>query len=186
MHEKPLMAKSGTIDCGMGETTPLVFQGRLYRFECVRPDYMEGLCPPEVRIGWTHPGGYFRFVDVATGGLTPSFAQGHHLGCAFLEGDTVYTYGIGTRPDPPDEAGTRIQIFWSRDLENWSTRTALTMPGCGAFNVTVCRGPSGYAMGIEVGEPPELVGVRFTIFFAVSDDLLKWRLLPEEPGIERT
>ena len=180
MGEKPLIVKLGTVACGISEATPIVFRGRLFRFECPRPDHLPGLCPPEVRVGWTHPGGYFRFTDVETGELTPDFAQGHHLGCAFVEDDVVYAFGIGTRPDPPDEEGTRIQVFWSRDLEEWSSRTALSMPGCGAFNTSVCRGPDGYRMAIEVGEPPEMVGVRFTIFFAKSDDLLQWCLLPEQ------
>jgi hypothetical protein len=33
-------------------------------------------------------------------------------------------------------------------------------------------------MAIELGEPAGLVGVRFTIFFAESDDLLKWSMHP--------
>lgn len=35
-------------------------------------------------------------------------------------------------------------------------------------------------MAIEVGEPSDVVGVRFTIFFAESKDLLNWKLLPRE------
>ena len=34
-------------------------------------------------------------------------------------------------------------------------------------------------MAIELGEPPEIVGVRFTIRFALSKDLLHWDLVPE-------
>src|SRR5437667_2668271 len=35
-------------------------------------------------------------------------------------------------------------------------------------------------MAIEVGEPPGVVGVRFTIFFAESKDLLTWKRLPQD------
>jgi alpha-L-fucosidase len=35
-------------------------------------------------------------------------------------------------------------------------------------------------MAIEVGEPPEVVGERFTMRFAESKNLLDWKLLPEE------
>ena len=35
-------------------------------------------------------------------------------------------------------------------------------------------------MAIEVGKPPEVVGVPFTMRFAESRDLLDWKLLPEE------
>ncbi|MGB9717317.1 MAG: hypothetical protein ACP5PQ_01910 [Thermoproteota archaeon] len=36
---KPSIVKLGTIDCDMVETTPIVFQNRLYRFEYVRSNY---------------------------------------------------------------------------------------------------------------------------------------------------
>ena len=36
---KPLIKKLGTIDCDLVETTPVVFHGRLYRFEYVRANY---------------------------------------------------------------------------------------------------------------------------------------------------
>jgi alpha-L-fucosidase len=35
-------------------------------------------------------------------------------------------------------------------------------------------------MAVEVGKPPELVGVPFTMRFAESRNLLDWKLLPEE------
>ena len=38
---KPLIVKRGTIDLGLVETTPVVFRGRLYRFEYVRERYKQ-------------------------------------------------------------------------------------------------------------------------------------------------
>jgi hypothetical protein len=35
-------------------------------------------------------------------------------------------------------------------------------------------------MAVELGEPPEVVGVRFTIRFAESKDLINWRLASPE------
>jgi hypothetical protein len=35
----PVIKKLGTIDCDMVETTPVVFHGKLYRFEYVRENY---------------------------------------------------------------------------------------------------------------------------------------------------
>jgi hypothetical protein len=147
----------------MVETTPVVFQGKLYRFEYVRANY------------WNNETGssYFRFIDVATGQPTPRFAVGFHLGSAFVEGDTVYVYGVkgwGTET---------IYVFWSNDLKNWSSQTALRLPGWGIYNTSVCKGAEKYVMAFEVGEPPEVVGVRFTNRFAESKDLLNWHPLPE-------
>ena len=39
---KPQIRKLGTIDLDLVETTPIVFKGRLYRFEYVRERYWAG------------------------------------------------------------------------------------------------------------------------------------------------
>ena len=161
---RPEIRKLGTIDCDMVETTPVVFGGRLYRFEYVRTNYRPN----------TTGDSYFRFIDVATGEATAAFAEGYHLGSAYAEGDTMYVYGVETWN------GQTIQVFRSRDLKTWSTQTALHLPGWGIFNTSVCRGREGYAMAFEIGEPPEETGVAFTMRFAESDDLLTWRLTPPE------
>jgi alpha-L-fucosidase len=162
MGEPISLRKLGTIDCDLVETTPVVFHGKLLRFEYVRDKYKSNSTGDS----------YFRFVDVASGEPTSGFAAGYHLGCAHVEGDTVYAYGTDKW------GGSRVQVFWSRDLENWESRPALEFPGWGAYNTSVCRGEGRYFMAIELGEPKELVGKRFTIFFAESDDLLAWRMLP--------
>ena len=181
LTSKPLIRRLGTIDCGVLETTPVVFKDRLYRFEAIRYDYGEGFCPPEIRGGWEKRGHYFRFIDVESGEPTPRFASDHLLGCAHVSGDTVYAYGTACRnEDTPGQEGSTIRVFWSKDLVSWSGQTALQLPGCGAFNTSVCQGPEGYVMAFELGSPPEKVGVRFTLFFAVSDDGLNWRILPDE------
>ena len=64
--KKARIKRLGTIDCDMVETTPVVFKDRLYRFEYVRDNYHAN------KTGAS----YFRFIDVATGEATPSFAKG--------------------------------------------------------------------------------------------------------------
>jgi len=161
---KPLVVKKGTIDCDLVETTPVVFSERLYRFEYVRVNYEPN------QTGKS----FFRFIDVESGRATPAFAADYHLGSAYAEGDTVYAYGIEAC------GGSRCQVFWSKDFENWSSQLALNLSGWGLYNTSVCKGEGRYIMAIEVGEPPEVVGVRFTMRFAESSDLLNWRLLPSE------
>lgn len=163
--KKPLIKKLGTLDCDMVETTPIVFRGRLYRFEYVRPNYPAN----------TTGDSYFRFIDVQSGEPTPAFAAGHHLGSAHVQGDTVYAYGV-----KEDWGRSTIQVFWSRDLETWSSQPALTVPDWSMYNNSVCQGPDRFVMAFEVGKPPEVVGKGFTNYFAESQDLLHWTLLPEE------
>jgi alpha-L-fucosidase len=160
--KRPAIKKLGTIDLLMVETTPVVFKDRLYRFEYVRDNY------PANQTGAS----YFRFIDVATGKATPAFAKGQHLGCAFVEGDTVYAFGVDKW------GGSKITVFRSKDMTKWEERLALHAPGWELFNTSVCKADGGYVMAVEVGGPKEVVGVPFTMFFAESKDLLTWKLLP--------
>jgi alpha-L-fucosidase len=161
---RPKLRKLGTIDCGLVEATPVVLRGKLYRFESVRKEYHAN----------TTGDSYFRFVDAESNRATPAFARGYHLGCAHAQGDAMFVYGVSRW------GGPTVTVFTSRDLERWETRPALTTPGWGLYNTSVCRAGGRSLMAVEVGEPPAVVGVRFTNFFAESADLLAWKMLPEE------
>ena len=161
----PVIKKLGTIDCDMVETTPVVFRGKLYRFEYVRDKYYK----PN-----TTGDSYFRFIDVATGEATANFAAGYHLGAAFVDGDTVYVHAVNAW------GGDRIQTFWSKDLVHWQDETGLGLPGWQIYNNGVCKGPDGYVMAFEIGAPPEETGAAFTSRFATSDDLITWKLTPKQ------
>jgi hypothetical protein len=162
--KRPKIKKLGTLDLLMVETTPVVFQDRLHRSEYVRDNYHAN------KTGVS----YFRFIDVATGKATPAFAKGQHLGCAFVEGDTVYAFGVDKW------GGLKITLFRSKDTEQWEDRLALQLPSWELYNTSVCKAEGRYIMAVEVGGPKEVVGVPFTIFFAESKDLLTWKLLPQD------
>jgi len=162
--KKPSIKKLGTIDCDMVETTPIVFHDRFYRFEYVRANYKRNDTGDS----------YFRFIDIESGKSTLGFATGYHLGSAYVENDTVYVYGVDTWGED------NIQVFWSKDLKNWSSQSALNLPSWGIYNTSVCRGAEHYIMAFEIGEPPEEAGARFTTRFAESNDLLNWKLTPSE------
>jgi alpha-L-fucosidase len=159
---KPTIRKLGTLDLLMVETTPVVFRDRLYRFEYVRKDYHANATGDS----------YFRFIDVETSKATAAFGQGFDLACAFADGDAMWVFGV----DNWD--GENIAVFHTRDLEHWEQRPALKLPGWGVFNTSVCKAGDRYVMAIEVGKPPEIVGVPFTMRFAESRNLLDWKLLP--------
>ena len=162
--EKPSIIKLGTLDCDMVETSPVVFRNKLYRFEYVRQNYKPNSTGDS----------YFRFIDVENGKPTPGFAAGYHLGSAYNDKDIMYVYGVNLWGE------SNIQVFWSDNLEMWSTKSALNLPGWGIYNSSVCRGKDNYIMAFEIGEPPEETGVRFTTRFAESSDLRNWTLLPSE------
>lgn len=161
---KPSIRKLGTIDLDLVETTPVVFRGTLYRFEYVRPHY------------WANTTGnsYFRFVEHATGRCSSPFAPGYHLGNVLAEDDRLIVTGTNIWN------GERVDLFVSRDMERWETWNALNLPGHGIFNTSLCHAGGRYALMFELGKPKELVGAKFTGFFAFSGDLRRWEVVPPE------
>lgn len=158
--------KIGTIDIDTVETSPIVFKGELYRFESIRPGYH----------GNDTSKPYFHFINVKTGKATPAFAQGHALGSAYVEGDTVYAFGT------PGWGASSINLFISKDMVNWEEHQALDLPGWELFNTSVCKADDRYIMAFEVGGPEDVAGQRFTGRFAESKDLRTWSLL-HEPAV---
>jgi len=161
---RPTIIKLGTIDCDMVETTPVVFKGKVYRFEYVRKNYWDN-----------HTGdSYFRFIDHETGKPTASFAKGFHFGSAFVIDNTVYVTAV-------DQGnGERIFIFASHDLGNWDQWMAFELPGFGMFNTSLTKVDNKFVLMFEVGKPVEEAGKPFTGRFATSSDLKNWIILPSE------
>jgi len=170
--------KKGTLDIGMVETTPVVWKDRLYRFEWVRNNEWGGGY-------WNNQTnhGYFRFTDMETEEVTPSFGVDYSFGSAYieyaLEGDTAYVYGIQGKG-----GGNRLDVFWSQDLISWETKKVFEFPeSWSLFNSSVCKGKDGYVMALEIGSPKEICGAPFTIVFAESKNLKDWTLMPVEDHI---
>ncbi len=157
----PKIYRLGTIKPDTVETTPVVFGGRLYRFE-----YCRGIAGGDP---------CFRFVDAETGAPLPSFARGHHLGSAFADGDTVYAAGVDK-----EWGGDTLHFFASRDPVRWEQTAEFALPGWKIFNTGVCRYKGGYLLLLEISEPAEEAGVPFTFRFAVSPDMKSWTLTPPE------
>jgi hypothetical protein len=161
---KPQITKLGTIDLDLVETTPVVFEDKLYRFEYVRATY------------WANKTGdsYFRFVEHDSGRASKAFAHGYHLGNVMVEEDTLFV----TATDIWD--GERVDIFSSGDMEHWESWNALDLPSYGLFNTSLCQADDKYVLMFEVGKPSEVAGARFTARFATSTDMRRWTLTPPE------
>jgi alpha-L-fucosidase len=163
ISKRPEIKKLGTIDCDIVETTPIVFEDKLFRFEYIRKRY----------YGNATGESFFRFIDVEAGKTLPAFGKGYHLGSAFVEGDTVYVFAVN------QWGGSEIRTFFSKDLVNWESYTNILLCGFEIYNNSVCKNSDGkFIMLIEVRKP--LAETPFTPLFLKSDDLLTWRLLPNE------
>ncbi len=158
------ITKLGTIDCDLVEATPVVFKGKVYRYEYVRKNYKPN------KTGDS----YSRFIDHGTGAATPGFANGYHLGSAFVDGDSAYVTAV----DIWD--GEHIAMFVSGDLKSWKQRPVIHLPRYGMFNTSVCKAEEKYVLMYEIGKPAEEAGKRFTARFLTSPDLVNWTVTPKE------
>lgn len=174
--QRKRLEKLGTVAIGVVESTPVVWNGRLYRFEWVRSHGWGKI------DGVTRDVGCYHFVDMETEKDTPDFALDHSFGCCYTENSKMYVHGVRG-----DGGGQVLDTFVSEDLVNWEMTECLTFPDdVNLYNTSVCKGPDGYVMAIEVGGSNPMVGVPFTCVFAKSDDLINWTLLPSSLTTSRT
>ena len=165
-ESRPVIRKLGTIDLDMVETTPVVWRGNVWRFEWVRQGVGQQYWANERQTN------YFRFRNRQSGVVTPPFAEGHEFGSAFAENGTAYITGTSGR--------SRINLFVSRDLRNWESRTVLNDPRYGIFNTSMCKAGDEYVLAFEIDKPPDEAGTPFTIRFLKSRDLRTWTLTSPE------
>jgi hypothetical protein len=163
---RPLIRKLGTIDLDLVETTPVVLNGRLWRFEWVRQGIGQQYWDNRRQTN------YFRFRDPATGETTAPFADGHEFGSAFVHGGMVYVTGTLGR--------SRVDMFASPDLASWESWPVIDDRRYGIFNTSLCPAGNGFVLMFEIDKPREEAGVPFTARFAKSPDLRSWALTPPE------
>ncbi len=165
---KKNIKKLGTVKIGVVESTPIVFDGKLLRFEWIRnKNWGAG-------TGTSKDNGYYHIVNMETEEEVSShFAVDHSFGCAYTENGVVYAHGVRG-----NGGGTTIDVFWSSDLQNWESQTAITLSeDFQIYNTSVCKSHDGYIMAIEVHGSNPAVGDGFTNIFAKSADLKNWELL---------
>jgi pimeloyl-ACP methyl ester carboxylesterase len=165
-NARPLIRKLGTIDLDMVETTPVVLNGKPWRFEWVRQGIGQQYLANKRQTN------YFQFRDPSTGAITPPFAEGHEFGSAFVEGDTVYVTGTQGR--------SRVNMFTSRDLKNWESRSVIVDKKYGIFNTSIAKADHEFILAFEIDKPQAEAGTPFTIRFAKSPDLRAWTVTPPE------
>ena len=161
------LRKLGTVKISVVETTPVVWEDRLLRFEWVRTDEWgkDGRVKRKV--------GCYQFVDMADESELGEFAEDHAFGCCYAEDGKMYVHGVRG-----GGGGNVIDTFVSTDLKSWAQSTALTLPEhIRIYNTSVCRADKKYIMAIEIGGDDPIVGKPFTCIFAESTDLIAWTLL---------
>lgn len=165
---RKLLQKKGTLAIAVVETTPVVWQDELLRFEWVRNNDWGAV------DGITREVGCYRFTRIADDAHICEFAEDHAFGCCHAEGDTMYAFGVRG-----EGGGNIIDAFWSKDLKSWEEKKEIIRfdEGIRVYNNSVCKGPDGYIMAIEIhGKTPWPVK-GFTCVFAKSKDLVNWEMM---------
>eukprot|EP01043_Picozoa_sp_COSAG02_P063022 COSAG02_NODE_8830_length_2429_cov_1.829614_2_plen_539_part_00 len=183
---RPEITVLGTLDLLLVETTPVTIDGELWLFESVRPDYWNNSLAGHE---------YLRFVHLQSGRSTAAFGLGHALGSAIVDTGRVFAFGtkraFGLQGETAAD-GQVISVFWSSDgMKTWDNKTAIDfskdtkVPGRSrrvVFNTSVGKGKLNgtdvYVLAYEWSRPGTPGG--WNTNFAVSTDLLSWRLMPEE------
>ena len=165
--QRKRLQKLGTIKINAVESTPVVWNGKLLRFEWVRTNQ------------WGGPGGiereegHYTFIDMDTEEALDAFAKDHSFGCCYTENGTMYVHGVRG-----GGGGNVLDCFVSSDLKSWDSSVALTFPeDIKLYNTSVCKGDGKYIMAIEIGGKHPAVGRPFTCVFAESTDLVHWSML---------
>jgi hypothetical protein len=142
------MVKLGVTDFGLAESTPVLWKGRLVRFDSVHVEYGRpvGCVTAGAAREWSnmtnspswcrdpamvdsagHPQPYFRVVDPVTHEvLSSSFGISHVFGSAMVQPaadsmngtDTFWVWGVN------GGYGQTINAFYSTDLQVWKNGTA--------------------------------------------------------------
>lgn len=171
--DAPVITKLGVVSAN-GEMTPVVYKDRL----CL------------IRTASVRPGCQCaQFYDCADQKILSSFGEGLEFFSGYEENGTLFAFG--TYKGEKDGKCDHISMFRSEDGLNWSETVLFERPEFRFWNTSVCKGPNGYRMAIEISlasklgdvlkhEPDELVGVPFTEFFLESTDLIHWNWLPDD------
>ncbi len=166
-HGYPKIVKKRAIRPN-GEMTPFVWNGKLMRLELVY-DLSNGF----------HT--YSIIVDCEEKKEISRLAEGLLFTSGYLDEDTNTFYCIGTDP----ENRGRIVGFYSKDLINWESREFINNPGWVYYNTGLTKGPDGYVLLMEASDPVEIVGEKFTHFFATSKDLVNWELMDYDKSMTK-
>ena len=168
MEDAPVIRKLG-ITGARGESTPFVWDGRLKWLHTVTTG-------DSVTRVFTSS---FCVEDEATGEYTEPVYAGLHFYSCYVEDGTLYVFGTNEHGEGV-WGGDTVTMLWSKDLVHFERRDIIHRPGWCYYNTSVCKGRDGkYVIAMEAGSPREVVGVRFTIFFAASDDLMNWTCMDD-------
>jgi len=165
--------KKGRVKSPVVETTPFVFNNKLYRLDNWQkywdiPPHQPGDCYLEDEV---------RIKDLEKDNIISIPLIGYTFGAAFVWDDKVYVFAGNHHSASEWRKITEIGMTCSNDLINWTEpKTVLTaLDGESFFNFAVCRGKDSFVLLYETDDPK---WPKFTFRYCISDDLVNWKLIP--------
>src|SRR5213075_1534420 len=130
--------KMGRLNSPLVETTPFVFNGRLYRLE----SWQKFWETPGATPGTAFHDDSVRVWDVEADKLVSTVMTNHAFASAFVWNSRVYVFSSNYGHDKPWRQITEIDMTSSADLLHWTPPRAVVhaVGGEHLFNVAVCRG----------------------------------------------
>lgn len=165
MNSQNKLIKKYVSDSPVVECTPVIWKGRLLIAE-VWQSHFDSLDNEE---GSEH---YIRIRDEETGQILSTCMSGYAYASAFVYDETFYVYGAKkTISSEGVPEGRGVYMSSSKDLKAWTEPRLLIEGEEGEllWNQSVCFDGKRFVMAYETDS-----FVKFTIKFAVSDDLINW------------
>ncbi len=157
-----------------GEMTPFMFHGYEYRVENVMAHFLS----PGAAVGSRPHEDHFRIRRAEDDRLISIPLMNHYFATAFVWDDVCYCFSL----DLGEENGwssSKIDMISSKDLVSWSSPVCVLDVSADRdkiFNNSITHDGRRFVMLYETNDP------RYPIFpfkFAESDDLVRWRKIPE-------
>ncbi|MBX2921541.1 MAG: alpha-L-fucosidase [Chitinophagaceae bacterium] len=168
------IAKQGRLGSPLVESSPFVFNDRLYLMESNQRFW---------DVKGAKPGDHFhedeiRIRDVETGKLVSVALKNHGFGTVLVYNNTVYLFAGNYGEGKPWRQMTEITMTSSSDLKNWSKPVTVLKanPKEFFFNTAVCRGKDKFILLYETNDP---TWKPFTFRYVASDDLVNWKEIPD-------
>jgi alpha-L-fucosidase len=167
------IVKQGYLGSPLVETSPFVFNNRLYLMENNQRFW---------DVPGAKPGDFFhedevRIRDVVSKQILSVALKNHAFATLLVWGGKVYLFAGNYGKDKPWRQITEISMTSSADLKSWTEPVTVlrSSPNEYFFNTAVCRAKDKFILLYETND------VRwkpFTFRYMESSDLIKWKDIP--------
>ncbi|RTE54313.1 hypothetical protein EHW67_03860 [Arenibacter aquaticus] len=170
--ENPI-EKKGRLGSPLVETSPFVFEDKLYLLENNQRFW---------DVKRAKPGDYFhedevRIRDVKSDKIISVPLKNHGFGTALVWNDRVYVFAGDYGEGKPWRQITEISMTSTSDLKTWTKPQVILRAGKNEFffNTAVCRGKSEFILLYETNDKH---WKPFTFRYMKSTDLINWEAIP--------